>query len=148
MIRFLLLFIPALFFTEFVSGSNGIQAKGSPGDSVVLLDSLVNHYKITNNAAALKYAHQAMGIATRTKQPKDLVIAYKLLGIAYYQNQKDSSYYFYTVASGIAEDLDLKSQKIIILYDLAALYNYAYNYKMAITFLDSSIRLAEQVNRT
>ena len=112
-------------------------------DSLTIFDSLVKFNKINNNALAVKYATQALAVAQHSNTAEYLFHANQLLGIAYFQNKMDSSFYYYNVAAKIAEDSKSAKQKVIILYNMAALYNVAYNYKMAITFLDSSIRLAQ-----
>ncbi|MCX6279175.1 MAG: tetratricopeptide repeat protein, partial [Bacteroidetes bacterium] len=122
------------------------QGNYSVGDSLTILDSLVNFNKVSNNALAVKYAFQALAVAQRSNSAEQLTNAYKLLGIAYYQNQKDSSFYYYNVAAKFADDAHSEKQKVIILYNLAAIYIFANNYKMAVTFVDSSIRLAELNN--
>jgi tetratricopeptide (TPR) repeat protein len=115
-------------------------------DSLIILDSLVNHYKISNNPLSIKYATQFLVIARQLNSSEKIVDAYLLLGIAYFQNQKDSSFYYYSEAAKIAEETNLEKQKIIILYNLAAHHNLSYDYKNAVTLLDSSIRLAQLTN--
>ena len=61
-------------------------------DSIRLLDSLVNYYKVSNNPMSVKFAVKALAVARRSNSSEKLVDAYKMLGIAYFQNQKDSSF--------------------------------------------------------
>jgi len=117
-----------------------------PGDSLLVLDSLVNANKISNNPLAIQYAFRALAIARLMNSDEALVTAYKALGIAYFQDQKDSSYFYYYAALQLAEKNHLLHQKIHLVYNLAMFYRAAYNYETAITFLDSSIRLAEVIN--
>lgn len=116
-----------------------------PGDSLKVLDSLVNINKVSNNPLAVQYAKRALAIARLMNSDEAFVIAYKSLGIAYFQNQKDSSYFYFSSALKLAEDTHLLKQKIIIIYNLAMLYKAASYYKTAIILLDSTIRLAESI---
>ncbi len=131
---------------SFTADNFSRQDNYSVGDSLTILDSLVNFNKVSNNPLAVKYAFKALAVAQRSNSAEQLTNAYKLLGIAYYQNQKDSSFYYYNVAAKFADDSHSEKQKVIILYNLAAIYIIANNYKMAVTFVDSSIRLAESNN--
>jgi signal transduction histidine kinase len=118
---------------------------GPASDTLKALGLLVERNKFSNNSQSIKYAKIALDIALQTDSINHLVDAYKWIGKAYQQNQKDSSYYYYNLALNIADSMHLREQKVHIFYNLASLYSAAYNYKMAMPLLDSSIRLAESV---
>ena len=117
--------------------------KVSPTETLRALGILVEKNKVSNNALSVKYAKMALAIARKTDSLTNLVDAYTWIGKAYLQNHKDSSYFYYTLAFQIADSMNLIKQKVHIFYNLAYLYSAAYNYKMAMPLLDSSIRLAE-----
>jgi signal transduction histidine kinase len=131
-----------LFFLNGPEQAESQTPVASP-DSFDQYDSLVNHYKITDNPMSLRYAYSAFAQAKKSRSTEQLVVAYKLLGVANFQNKKDSSFWYYDRAAKIADSNGLTKLKTIILYNLAALHNYSNFYTRAITLLDSSIRLAE-----
>jgi two-component system, NarL family, sensor kinase len=114
-------------------------------DTLKTLGLLVERNKVSDNPLSIKYAKIALGIALQTDSISYIVDAYNSIGIANLQNHKDSSYFYYTLALQIADSMNLIKQKVHIFYNLASLYTAAYNYKMAMPLLDSSIRLAELV---
>lgn len=119
--------------------------KPDPADSLLILDSLVNATKVSDNNLSIRFAEKALTIARRMNSPESMSEAFKLMGIAYNQTQKDSSYFYFNLALKIADSAGLWKQKIQILYNLAMLYNAAYDYKTAMTLLDSAIILAESI---
>jgi two-component system, NarL family, sensor kinase len=114
-------------------------------DTLQTLGLLVEKNKVSNNALSVKYAKMALEIAQQGDSVKDLVDAYKWIGKAYYQNQKDSSYYYFNLALQKADSNNLVRQKLHIYYNLASLYQAAYNYDQAMKLLNSSIRLADSI---
>ncbi len=118
------------------------HAMGSPGDTLKALGLLVEKNKASNNADAIRYARAALSFAARSRSVSDRVDAYKWLGKAYLQNQKDSSYFYYNRALHIADSCGLTAQKIHVFYNLAVLSGASSNYKSALALLDSSARLA------
>ncbi|MFZ4520654.1 MAG: tetratricopeptide repeat-containing sensor histidine kinase [Bacteroidales bacterium] len=139
------LLIPAGVAKASAKGPESTGNSSSPGDSLKTLGMLVEGNKVSNNALAIKYAKQALAIAKTRNNKPDLVDAYRWIGKAYLQNQKDSSYFYYNLALRIADSNNLVSQKIHIFYNLATLYTAAYNFNLAISLLDSSIILAKSV---
>jgi signal transduction histidine kinase len=127
----------------------GISAEsefsGPSADTLKSLGLLVEKNKVSNSAAAIMYARMALVIASHSDSITDLVDAYKWIGKAYLQNQKDSSYYYYSKALIIANINNLTKQKVHLFYNLASISTAAFNYKEAMSLLDSSIRLAELV---
>jgi signal transduction histidine kinase len=134
------------FFLNVVIGGNDSSGKGSvANDTLKTLGFLVEKNKISNSAEAIKYARIALVIASQTESKNDLVDAYKWIGKAYWQNQKDSSYYYFNKALTIATNYNLINQKVHLFYNIANFSTAAFNYKDAMSLLDSSIRLAELV---
>ncbi len=117
----------------------------SAGDTLKALGLLVERNKVSNSLQAIKYARIALNIARHTDSITNLVDAYKWIGKAYLQNQIDSSVFYYNRALRIADSCHLITQKVHIYYNLASIYNAAYNYKSAVSLLDSSINLAKLV---
>ena len=138
-----------------ISPAGLVSARGSeagtvPGkvplrDTLKVLGSLVESNKVSNNALSVKYAKTALAIAKRGTSVSELVDAYKWVGKAYYENQKDSSYWYYNQAFNIADSCNLAKQKVSIFYNLANLYSASSNFNKAVSMLDSSLRLAELV---
>jgi two-component system, NarL family, sensor kinase len=145
--RILLYTFLFLLFTVYLPAIGACKHPGSDSsDSLRILDSLVNVTKISNNLLSIKYAKRALNLAYTTKSASAMALAYKLLGVAYFPGEKDSSYLFFTTALKIADEAHILDQKIPVIYNLAMIYCAAYNYKEAITLLDSTIMLAKSVN--
>jgi len=130
-----------------ISGSSqhGRQVKNrsKQTDSLQILDSLVNEYRISNNRISISYARKAVGLAGRINSPELLVKAYILMGMSFTPSEKDSSYIYYNKALNLAIEENLERQKSGILFNIALLYNDACNNKTALVFLDSALRIAE-----
>lgn len=124
---------------------NGGQDKNhsKQPDSLLIIDSLVNLYRISNNNLSVYYARKAIILAGRAKSKEQLVKAYILMGNSFNQSDKDSSYIYYNYAFTLASDENLVKQKSRILFNIAMLYNAAKNYKTAIVLFDSALRIAE-----
>jgi signal transduction histidine kinase len=144
-ILFACVFNPFAIIKARAGNQDADQNKAAFNDSLHKLDTLVNIYKVSNPNLALHWAKRAVAIAHLMNTDDAFVIAYKLLGIAYFQNQKDSSLLYFDTAMNIAEKENLVNQKIHILYNMAMFYKAANDYKTTITLLDSTIRLAESV---
>ena len=114
----------------------------SAKDSLVILDSLVNLNKVSDNPRALHYAQNAMSVAHHSNDPKDLVKANILMGMAYFQKENDTSYFYYNEALKIAKKENFEKEKIPIMYNLALFYNDVSDYQTAMTLLDSTIYFA------
>lgn len=137
--------IMSLWLTCIVAGATG----GSPprksvtvADSIQILDSLVNLKKVADNEESIRLARMAIRIAAMQDNPEFRIAAYKMMGIACFQHQKDSSYYYYNRALKLAQETGLEEPLIIILYNLAWLHVVSNYYARAVSLLDSSIRLA------
>ena len=114
-------------------------------DSINKLDSLVNAKKISNNHQATIYAKMALSIALRMNSEKLLARAYLMMGVPYFNNNKDSSFFYYSNALKVAERYNLDEIKPRIYYSLAMIYSAASDLKMAVIFLDSSIIISQKV---
>ena len=121
------------------------QNKASLSDSLLKLDTLVKMYKVSNPSLAIQWAKRALVIAGQINSDEAKARAYLLLGIGYFQNQKDTSYIYYTLALKIADDALLLKLKAAILFNLANIYDAAGNHDAAIKMLNSSIVLAESI---
>ncbi len=128
------------------SGSATPGTVYSVADSVRILDSLVNMKKVADNNESIRLARMAFRIAKRHENPEFMVAACKMMGIAYFQHQKDSSYFYYNRALKLAQEAGLEEPLIIILYNLAWLHVVSNYYTRAVSLLDSSIRLARVYN--
>ncbi|HPS63673.1 MAG TPA: tetratricopeptide repeat protein, partial [Bacteroidales bacterium] len=115
------------------------------GDTLKKLGQLIEKNKGSNAPEAIRYARIAMACAQKSPSFADRVDAYKWMGKAYMQNQKDSSYYYYNRALHLADSCKMVTQKIHVFYNLATLSSSSSNFKSALALLDSSARLAERV---
>jgi two-component system, NarL family, sensor kinase len=148
---FIYIIISVFFLGYFIPGAlAGVtvktKQKTSDQDSLRILDSLVNINKIRNNPLSLELAKKGLILARLMKTDAAMADAYKMLGIAYFANEKDSSYYFFSTAMKIADSAHLSDIKVPVIYNLAMLSNAIHNYKDAFKLLDSSIRLAKSIN--
>lgn len=116
------------------------------GDSLQILDSLVKAYKVNNSRLSLSYAHKALSFAKRINTNEALIKAYTVMGIAFTQFAKDSSSYYYNEALKLIDQSNSIVQRPRIIYDIALLYNAAYNYKSTLVLLDSTIKLSRISN--
>ena len=123
-----------------------VQHRTLARDSLKMLDSLVNSNKILNNLVSRQYAKRALVIATLMNSDTALANAYKMLGIAYFPSAKDTSFFYFNAALKIADSAHILELKIPVIYNLAMIFDAAYNYKDAIRLLDSSIVLAKSTN--
>jgi len=112
-------------------------------DSLLILDSLVKLYRISDNSFSLSCARRAVIIARRSASKESLINAYILMGMVFTQREKDSSYIYYNQALSIAGKENLNGLKSKILFNIAMLYNVACDNKTAIVLLDSALRIAE-----
>lgn len=115
-------------------------------DSLKILDSLVNYYKVRDNKRAHYYAHRAMALALGISSPEALVKGHLLMGIVCRHDKNDSAFYFYNIAWNLAVMYKVVSLKSIVMYNIADLYIEAKNKEMGIQLLDSVIKLASEAN--
>ena len=111
-------------------------------DSLQILYTLVNDFRVSNNTKALTYAKQSMAIARRINTPDIFISSYYLMGIAYNKFNNDSSYIYLRKAQQLADNYGISEKKPMILYNIALLYKAAQDYKTAIVLLDSCISYA------
>jgi signal transduction histidine kinase len=112
-------------------------------DSLAVLDSLISFNRIRNKVLARYYGERAKLIGVKIGTPQALAESWCLLGKSFPLTESDSGYFCYSRALEIADRFGLEKQKAHIYYDIALLYHAAYDFKNAITFLDSSSRFAE-----
>jgi len=113
-------------------------------DSIIVLDSMVNATKTSNNIQALAYSKMAMKIALKLNSEEALARACIIQGIAYNNHNNDSSFGFYSAALKIATRNNFGALKPGIFFYLAMIYRAASDSKMAVVFLDSSIFYAKK----
>lgn len=111
-------------------------------DSLSMLDTLAEENRINNSPLSLDYARKALKLARQSQKTEDLVKAYIISGYSFITNDKDSSFFYFSNALKFADMAGLLKQKVRIIYNLAMLYNAAYDFKKEIDLLDSTIRLA------
>lgn len=112
-------------------------------DTFAMYDSLVAENRIKNNSLSLLYAKKALKKAIQSGKKKDLVIAYIINGSSFNTNNKDSSFWYFDHAKNIVDEAGTLKQKARIIYNLATLYDDAFNFQQGMTYLDSTIQLAE-----
>jgi signal transduction histidine kinase len=113
-------------------------------DSLGRLDSLVHATENSKNDLSKYYAKQALSIALRMNSEDILARAFRLMGVAYFNHNYDSSFIYFSKALKIANKNNLGRSKSDLYYSLAMIYKAAYDDKMAVIFLDSSIVLAQR----
>ncbi|MDP4281022.1 MAG: tetratricopeptide repeat protein, partial [Bacteroidota bacterium] len=114
-------------------------------DSLQIWESLVSYNRISNPDLSQSYARKAVKYAKIKKSGETFIKAFTLMGIAFTQDHKDSSYYYYNLALKIADSLKISTKKPDLIYNLAILNSNAYDYKNAIVLLDSAIKISERV---
>ncbi len=111
-------------------------------DSIKKLDSLVQATMVTNPVLAIKHAQKALNYARKLKTAEDLVHGYSLMGQAFYKKDKDSSFIYFKKALELADSAKIDARKPFLLYNCAMIYYVAKNFKTAIIWIDSCIKLA------
>ena len=115
-------------------------------DSIKKLDSLVQNTMVSNPVLCMKNAQKALAYARRLKTAEDLVHGYSLMGQAFYKKDKDSSYVYFSKALKLADSAKIDTRKPFLLYYCAMIYYVAKNYKTAIIWFDSCIKVADSQN--
>lgn len=124
--------------------SNIQFSEASLNDSIGKIDSLVNVYKVSNNNISQILSRKALLIAFRMNSEEALARAFLLIGISYYNNNNDSSLSYYSRALKIADKYNLENIKPRLQYSLAMIYRAAFDSRMSMIFLDSTIILAQK----
>ena len=114
-------------------------------DSLKILSSLCQANKISDNARARLFAHQAMDIACKTKSEADLAQAWMIMGIAYRNYNDDSSFVFTSKSLKIAEANGQEKIRVTTMYNLALLYIDASDVKTAVLYLDSVVQISRRI---
>ncbi|MCX6244521.1 MAG: hypothetical protein NTU98_07410 [Bacteroidetes bacterium] len=112
-------------------------------DSIRKLDSLVQETKETNAPFALKQARKALSYAQKLKTPEELIRGYRLMGQAFFQKDKDSSYVYYNKALKLADSIRYEPARPFLIFSCGLLYYIAKDYKTAILLMDSCINLSK-----
>jgi len=107
------------------------------------MDSLVQVMKTRNPGLCLKSAQNSLFYARRLGTTEELIKSYSLMGLAFLNNNNDSSYIYFNKALKLADSAKITTQQPFLLFNCALLYNIAKDYKQAIVLLDSSIKFAE-----
>jgi len=116
-------------------------------DSLRVFDSLVMILKFNNRTRALQFARQALNIARASGDTSCSVLALNTMGIAFDQFNVDSSYYYYSGAQKLAEKAGVLNRYPKIIYNIAFLHYQAYDYKTALTLLDSVINMSRSLGK-
>ena len=113
-------------------------------DTINRLDSLSFINRVQNDSLSLIYAKIAVSLAKANKLDAELIKSYYEIGNAFSTRYKDSSFFYYTLARKLADRIKFSKEKPIILYNLANVYIGAFNFKDALTLLDSCIHFASE----
>jgi two-component system NarL family sensor kinase len=122
--------------------ANNLSKQASFKDSIKKLDSLVQITLISDPVLSMKNAKKALSYARMLRTPKELVQGYSLIGQAFYNKDKDSSYIYFNKALKLADSTKIDAQKSFLLLKIATLYYIAKDFKAAILLLDSCIKFA------
>ena len=137
-----------VFLAFLISFPGNAEEKSDPvpqQDSLLFYESLVNANRVYNNPVAKKYAREALRVARLIRTPEALIRGYFLIGKSFPMSEKDSSYFYYNQAVAIGDSLEYIRIKPEILYNLAMLYEAAFDYRTTIVMLDSAIRIADKI---
>jgi signal transduction histidine kinase len=111
-------------------------------DSIKKLDSLVQITLLSNPMLSINYAKKALSYTRILRSYEELVHGYSLMGQAFFNKDKDSSYIYFNKALKLADSVNIDSQKPLLLFKLAAIYYIAKDFKSAIGKLDTCIKVA------
>jgi signal transduction histidine kinase len=114
-------------------------------DSIGVLDSLVNALKITDNHLARGYARRSLSLALGINSTEALARAFLMIGVAYSNQNTDSSFIYFSKALRLATLFNLEQIKPKVYYNLAMIYHAASDLKMALLYLDSSALYSTRV---
>jgi len=144
--------IPGLLIVCFIgifpveSFSQAASVKSSKGhvvkDSISYLDSLFLVNEMINPEISLSLARKAVKYARKFNKAEDLVRAYTILGVAFSKNNKDSSFYYDIKALRMADSAKVHHHMPNLLYNYATLHYITKNYKEAIVYMDSCIKVS------
>jgi hypothetical protein len=147
--------IIAFIFLGMITGCGNQQEEPESGlkrgsdsalnDSLIKLDSLVRASTGKDNQLALTYARKELALAGRINTEEAFANAFLSMGSVYTHLSKDSSFIYNSKALKIAQKLNMEYIRNAALYNIALLYYYASDQKMALVYLDSVIRLADRI---
>ncbi len=107
-------------------------------DTILKLDSLVYRLKFTDRISALKLARVALRISD-TANATTRILTMNMMGNAFNQYNVDSCYFYYAQAHQLAAQTGTLSCFPQLFYNLGILYYQAFDFRTAVTLLDSAI---------
>ena len=116
------------------------------GDSLEVLDSLVEYYKIKDPDRARNCVDKAFRLARRDSSATMLARANLMAGALCYNFKPDSAFYYYAEAFRFAHDTSCRKILPRLYYNMAMIWFRASDYRQALIFMDSAILLSEPVN--
>lgn len=115
-------------------------------DSLRKFDSLVNQYKISSPLIARGFAEDALKMVSAGGDERFNARVYLMAGISCQLDYPDTAYRYYRLAQQSALKAGYDSIRPRILYNMAMLYEIAYNYKDALNLLDSAQKMANKLH--
>lgn len=103
--------------------------------------------KYTNSRLALNLARRSIVLANESKDSLCFVTAFNMMGNAFIQSNLDSSYFYYSKAQKIAEQAGVIDRYPQVIYNIAYLHYRAYNYKTALSLLDTVVKLSYSMGK-
>jgi two-component system, NarL family, sensor kinase len=129
-----------------ISGNNESARDKPLLDSIKKLDSLSSSLRDRNDSLSLAFASRALNLAKSINAPVSLVKAYTAVGYFYHTRHPDSAFYYYNTALKLADSLHDIKLKPRLLYNIAMVYNSAFDKKGAMILLDSCINIARKTD--
>jgi signal transduction histidine kinase len=120
--------------------------KDTSNDSLNILGSLVDVFKLNNYKLSYNYAKMALSLAQRKHDPLLLARANIILGKVFFNTKIDSSFYYFSVANKIADKYKINELKPDIFLNLSNIYVGAFDFTTGIFLLDSTINFASRTN--
>ncbi len=115
-------------------------------DSITILDSLVNVFRIIDPQIAMSSAIKAVRLAESSGNAYDSVRAFFAAGKAFNSKKADTAFVFYKQALKISDSLKFMQLQPKIHYNLAMLYKLAGSYKEALFEMKRSLEIAKTIN--
>jgi signal transduction histidine kinase len=116
-------------------------------DSIKIMDSLVMITKYNNRTEALHLARRAIVLANESQDSSCCITAYNMMGNAFILSAFDSSWLYYSKAQRMAENNGIIGQYPQVIYNIAYLHHRAFDYKTALSLLDSVVRVSTSLGK-
>ena len=113
-------------------------------DSIKKFDSLTFITNLTDMTKSQEYADAALKLASELDNPEGYILAYSAKAHSFHSSP-DSEFIYLTKALKLSDQSNILTHKPNLLSNLGLLYNSAHDPKMAMSLLDSCIRLAEKL---